>query len=104
MTHSPAIAAIAVAMLAATAPDVRAQEDLARRHACTACHLADKRLVGPGWKEIAARHKDREDRVAYLAGKIRGGSQGIWGPVPMPANPGVAEADAQAIARWIAGQ
>lgn len=75
---------------------------LLQKNACLACHANDVKLVGPAFKEVAARYAGRADRVEYLAGKIRGGAQGGWGGVPMPAQTQLSEADAQALAKWIA--
>jgi cytochrome c len=58
--------------------------------------------VGPGFNEIAAKNKDRAGAVAYLIDKIKNGGQGVYGAIPMPAQPQVSDADAKAIAEWIA--
>ena len=63
--------------------------------------MANK-IVGPGFNEIATKHKGRADLEAYLVGKIKNGGSGVYGAIPMPAQPQVKDADAQAIARWIA--
>jgi cytochrome c len=60
------------------------------------------KIVGPGFNEIAARHKGRADAEAYLAGKIKAGGSGVWGAVPMPPQPQIKDDDARAIAQWIA--
>lgn len=80
-------------------PDIKA---MLSRNSCTACHGMTGKLVGPGFNEIAARYKGRADAEAYLAGKIRSGGSGVFGSVPMPAQPQLSEPDAAAIARWIA--
>lgn len=82
------------------APDVKA---LLAGNSCTACHGMTNKIVGPGFNEIAARHKGRADIEAYLAAKIKAGGSGVYGAVPMPPQPQLKDADAQAIARWIAG-
>ena len=71
---------------------------LLNKHSCTACHGVDKKVVGPGFNEIAKKHAGKAD---YLAGKIKSGGSGVWGPVPMPPQ-SLPEADAKAIAAWIA--
>jgi cytochrome c len=71
---------------------------LLNKHSCTACHGVDKKIVGPGFNEIAKKHSGKVD---YLAGKIKAGGSGVWGPVPMPPQ-SLPEADAKAIAAWIA--
>lgn len=71
---------------------------LLNKHSCTACHGVDKKVVGPGFNEIAKKHSGKAD---YLAGKIKSGGSGVWGPVPMPPQ-SLPEADAKAIAAWVA--
>jgi cytochrome c len=67
-----------------------------------ACHAVDKKLVGPAYKEVAAKYKDQKDAVDTLAVKIMKGGSGVWGPVPMPANNAqVSEADAKKLAAWV---
>jgi S-disulfanyl-L-cysteine oxidoreductase SoxD len=89
------------AIAAAAAPVVPAAA-LLKQHACTACHDAEQRIVGPSFREIGARHAGRPDAVAYLAGRIRNGGAGQWGAVPMPPQP-LPDADARVIAQWLAG-
>ncbi|ODU07856.1 MAG: cytochrome C [Rubrivivax sp. SCN 71-131] len=74
---------------------------LLTRLACTACHVADRKLIGPSWRDIHGRHGGRSDAQAYLAGKIRSGGVGVWGAIPMPAQ-SISEEDAKVIARWLA--
>ncbi|MGE0312953.1 MAG: c-type cytochrome [Lautropia sp.] len=69
---------------------------------CLACHGVDKKLVGPAFRDVYDKHKSRADLQAYLVGKIRGGGQGVWGSIPMPPQPTVADADVQRIAAWLA--
>ncbi|MFT5644103.1 MAG: cytochrome c551/c552/cytochrome c553 [Janthinobacterium sp.] len=75
---------------------------LLKANNCTACHAVGSRLVGPGFNEIAAKYKNRADLKAYLAMKIKNGGSGVWGPMPMPPQPNIKEADVNAIAGWIA--
>lgn len=75
---------------------------LLAKNACTACHGVANKIVGPGFNEVAAKHKGKPDLEAYLIGKIKGGGQGVYGAVPMPPQTQVSDADAQAIAAWIA--
>ncbi|MRD46416.1 c-type cytochrome [Caenimonas koreensis DSM 17982] len=110
---TPAAAAAAVAAVAAgpapAAATARPAGDnasaaalaLAQRYTCTACHGTDKKIVGPGFREIAAKYASRSDAETYLAAKIKSGGQGIWGPIPMPAQT-LPEADAKTIAQWLA--
>lgn len=75
---------------------------LVQANACTLCHGVTSRIVGPGFQEIAKKYAGRADAVEYLAGKIRKGGQGVWGAIPMPEPVNLKEADARAIAQWLA--
>jgi cytochrome c len=77
--------------------------ELARRKACLTCHGIDKRGLGPAFKDVAARYKGQEGIAAALAEKLRRGGGGAWGPMAMPPNPDLAEADAAALAHWVLG-
>jgi len=78
-----------------------ANADLAKAKNCMACHTADKKLVGPSFKEIAAKYGSDKDAIGKLAKKIREGGVGVWGQIPMPANPQVNEAEAQTLSKWV---
>ena len=75
---------------------------LLNANSCTACHGMKNKVVGPGFNEIAAKHKGRADVEAYLIDKIKNGGSGVYGAVPMPAQPQLKDAEAKAIAQWIA--
>ena len=75
--------------------------ELAKRKACLSCHGTDKKIVGPSFKEVAARYKGRPDAENRLVEKLRVGSSGTWGPNPMPPNPDLAEADARRLIQWV---
>ncbi len=68
---------------------------------CMACHAADKKVLGPSYKDVAAKYAGQKDAVAKLSVKIIKGGSGVWGAVPMPANAQVNEADAKKLATWI---
>ncbi|MBK6336309.1 MAG: c-type cytochrome [Betaproteobacteria bacterium] len=88
------IAAIAVAVLALAATGVAgASEDLLKKSGCTACHQNDKKLVGPAYKDVAAKYKGDAGAAAKLAGKVKAGGSGVWGPVPMPPHPQLKDDD-----------
>ena len=74
---------------------------LAQKHSCTTCHGVEAKIVGPSLKEISVKYAGHNDAVAYLAGKIKGGGQGVWGQIPMPAQ-SLSQADAKALAQWLA--
>ncbi len=79
-------------------------QKLLNANACNGCHSVDKRIVGPSFREIAAKYAGDRDAPARLEAKIRGGGQGAWGAVPMPPNPAVADAELRRIAVWVLGQ
>jgi cytochrome c len=101
MKHVLAVAALGLAV--ASGP-VFAQADLAKQKNCLACHAIDKKLVGPAYKDVAAKYKGDKDAAARLAKKIREGGVGVWGQVPMPANPQVNEQEAMSLAKWVLSQ
>jgi len=86
---------------AAVAGPALADQALATAKNCMACHAIDKKLVGPAYKEVAAKYAGQKDAADKLAVKIMKGGSGVWGPVPMPANPQVTEADAKKLAAWV---
>lgn len=95
--------AIILAVALAIAPAAYAEEAL-KKNNCMACHAVDKKLIGPSFKDIAAKYKSNPKAQEYLTGKIQKGSAGVWGPIPMPANPQVNAADLDKIVKWIVKQ
>jgi cytochrome c len=93
------IAAVAAGVLVA-APAF-ANQELAQKKNCMACHAVDKKVVGPAYKEVAAKYKGQADAEAKLVEKVIKGGSGVWGQVPMPANPQVNEAEAKKLAAWV---
>ncbi len=91
---------IAIAALAAAAPAF-ADQALATAKNCMTCHAIDKKLVGPAYKDVAAKYAGQKDVVDKLATKIMKGGSGVYGPVPMPANTQVNEAEAKKLAAWV---
>ena len=75
---------------------------LAQANSCTACHGVATKIVGPAFQDVTTKYAGRADIVDYLAGKIRKGGQGVWGPIPMPEQAQLKDADAQALGAWIA--
>ena len=98
-----ALIVLGVALSAVVAAPAFASADLAKQKNCLACHAADKKLIGPAYKDVAAKYAGQKDASDKLAQKIIKGGSGVWGAVPMPANPQVNEADAKALATWIMG-
>lgn len=93
------IAFLAAALLAA-APAF-ASTELAQKNACLACHAVDKKLVGPAYQDVAKKYAGQKDAEAALAKSIKAGGSGKWGPVPMPAQAALSDADAHKLAAWI---
>ncbi len=78
-----------------------ADEALAKAKNCMTCHAVDKKIVGPAYKDVAAKYKGNKDAAAMLATKVMKGGAGVWGPVPMPANTQVSEAEAKKLVAWV---
>ncbi|HET7795384.1 MAG TPA: c-type cytochrome [Rhizobacter sp.] len=78
-----------------------ANADLAQKKNCMACHAVDKKLVGPAYQDVAAKYAGQKDAVDKLAQKVIKGGAGVWGPVPMPANTAVSDAEAKQLVTWI---
>ena len=90
----------ALSLQPAFAADTAAAEALFKSKSCAACHTVDMKLVGPALKEVAAKYAGTEGAVELLAGRIKNGTQGNWGPMPMPANP-VTDEEAKILAEWV---
>jgi cytochrome c len=95
-----------ISLMAAAALGLTAQahaadaEELAKSKNCLTCHMVDKKLVGPAFKDIAAKYKGDSGAVADLSKKVINGASVTWGPIPMPPNP-VSEAEAKTLVEWI---
>ena len=96
--------AVYVAMMAAAgiviAGQAQADEALAKAKNCMSCHAVDKKLVGPAYKDVAAKYKGDAKAPAMLAAKIKAGGKGTWGPIPMPPN-NVTPEEAGKLAAWV---
>lgn len=93
--------AAAAIVVATTSLPALADLALAQKNACVACHAADKKLVGPSYQDVAKKYAGQKDAAAMLADSIRKGGMGKWGPVPMPAQPALSDADLKALTAWI---
>ncbi len=81
---------------------VQADEELAKKHACLACHQVENKVVGPSYKDVANKYKGADEaKVNELAGKILKGGAGVWGPVPMPPNVNLKQEEAVILVNWI---
>jgi cytochrome c len=96
-------ALIVLASTLAVAAPAMADEALAKANNCLACHATDKKVVGPSYKDVAKKHGNDLSKADALAQKIIKGGSGVYGAIPMPANPKVSEADAKKLATWILG-
>ena len=79
----------------------QADEALAKSKGCLACHTVDKKLIGPTYKEVARKYAGQKDAEATLVSHVLKGSKDVWGPVPMPANANVTEAEAKKLVAWV---
>ncbi len=91
---------VSAGLLASTG-NALASEALAKKHNCLACHATDKKLVGPAYKDVAAKYKGDAGAEAKLAAKIKNGGVGAWGQIPMPPNASVPDADVKALVKWV---
>ena len=98
--HITALAFAVSGGLLAAAP-AQADEALAKKYNCLACHQIDKKSVGPSYQDIARKYKGQAGIEAKLAEKVKKGGQGAWGPVPMPPNAAVPDADIKTLVDWI---
>jgi cytochrome c len=93
-----ALASASVNVLA----DASAAEELAKKDGCLLCHAVDKKVVGPAYKEVAAKYKGDKSMEAKLIEKVKKGGSGVWGQIPMPPNsPQVKDEDIKTIVQWI---
>ncbi|MDO9159406.1 MAG: c-type cytochrome [Burkholderiaceae bacterium] len=96
-------ALIVLASALTVAVPAMASDALLKANNCMACHAVDKKLVGPAYKDVAKKHGGDVSKADALAQKIIKGGSGVYGAIPMPANPKVSEADAKAMATYILG-
>ena len=87
-----------IAFLSASA---QASLDLADKNACLNCHSVEKKMVGPAFKDVAAKYKDRKDASTYISEKMIKGGSGVWGAIPMPPMVQLTAEEVQAMTKWI---
>jgi cytochrome c len=85
----------------AFAADPKAAEALAKSSGCFACHSIDKKVVGPAYKDVAAKYRNNKGAEAALVQKVKAGGKGAWGDIPMPPNSHVKDADIKTIVQWV---
>lgn len=91
---------ISALMLFAT-QNLMADEALAKSKNCLACHTVDNKILGPAFKDIAAKYKGDDGAVAALSDKVKNGGSGAWGNIPMPPNAAVSDVDIETLVNWI---
>lgn len=108
MKFAPTLATSAVlaglalsAVPAQAAVDAARAQTIANQNACMGCHAVDRKLVGPAFKDVAAKYKGDVGAEAKLIKKVREGGMGNWGQIPMPANPKVSDADLKTVIDWV---
>jgi cytochrome c len=96
-------ALISAHCMAQTAPanNLAGAAELAKANGCYSCHAAAEKIVGPAFRDVAAKYKDDKDAVASLAQSIQYGSKGKWGRIPMPAHAALSGSDLKALAGWV---
>ncbi len=95
-----AVAAVLVSGQAVGADDAEMQA-LATKSACMSCHGIDKKIVGPSYKDVAAKYKGSKGAEAKLVDKVKAGGKGVWGEVPMPPNAAVKDEDIKSLVHWV---
>ncbi len=102
MKRSMMVAAVFASALVSQA--AMASADLAKAKNCMACHAVANKLVGPAYKDVAAKYAGQKDAESKLVTKVMKGGSGVWGAIPMPANPQVSEAEARTLVKWVLAQ
>ena len=102
-TASLSIAAclLATGALAQSKLDEKSAQALLQKSGCIACHTVDKKIIGPAYKDVAAKYRTVKGADKTLIAKVREGGKGAWGEIPMSPNPTVPEADVRALVQWI---
>jgi cytochrome c len=92
---------IAALGLTVASGNALANLELATKNACTACHAVDKKVVGPAYKDVAAKYKGDKTAEAKLIAKVKAGGVGVWGQIPMPPNSAVKDEDIKTLVKWV---
>ncbi|MFZ3290057.1 MAG: c-type cytochrome, partial [Telluria sp.] len=96
-----AAAARAAPPAAKATPDVPDVKQLLAKNSCTACHGVSNKIIGPAFRDVAARYKDKAEAASYLLAKMKNGGAGVWGAMAMPPQGQLNDADAKVIAHWL---
>lgn len=92
---------LAAAAAGVQAADAKAAEELLKKNACTACHSIEKKMVGPAYKDVAAKYRGQKGAEANLVAKVKKGGKGVWGEVPMPPNAHVKDDEIKTMVHYI---
>ena len=92
-----------IALMALASTAALANTDLAKKNNCLACHAVDKKIVGPAYQDVAKKYAGQADAEATVTKNIKAGGSGKWGPIPMPPQTQLSDADAKALATWVLG-
>ena len=103
MNTTKTLAAAALLAVGLNAPSAFADAQLAASKACMACHAVDMKLVGPAFKDVAAKYKDQDGAQEALVAKLKAGGSGAWGNIPMPPQGHVKDDDLNTLVTWILG-
>ncbi|WP_442808897.1 c-type cytochrome [Trinickia soli] len=95
------VAAAVVWSGAAVAASAPAGYEIAKQNACLGCHTVDRKLVGPAFRDIAAKYKGDAAAPSRLEKKVRDGGAGVWGVIPMPSHPKMSDADIHTVVSWV---
>lgn len=96
-----ALAALATLSVPSFAVDQAVAMEIAKKNGCLACHTLDKKMVGPAWNEVGKKYAGDATAAEQLTLKVKKGSNGVWGPVPMPPNATVKEADIKTLVEFV---
>jgi len=99
LKHIATAMTLAAGLLAV--PGIQADQALARSKGCLACHQVDNKVVGPAFKDVAAKYKGDSGAPAMLAAKVKAGGVGTWGQIPMPPNTTVSDEEANTLVVWV---
>jgi cytochrome c len=97
-------AACAMSAAMALSGAAHANEKLAQSSGCMTCHGMDKKIIGPSYKEIAAKYRNDKGAQASLEKKVKAGGKGVWGDMPMPPNAHVKDEDIKTLVAWVLAQ
>lgn len=91
----------AFALILFTTQNVIANEALAKSNNCLACHSVNNKIIGPAFKDISAKYKGDDGATATLTSRVKNGSAGVWGDMPMPPNAAISDSDVETLVNWI---